>query len=464
MIKYVSLVFILSLSLLMGGCASKRYFKKALKYEQAGLYSNAADLYYSSLAANNNNIEARIGFQRTGQMVLEDRIKVFKSKYKSGTTKEAVYAFREADAYHKKAESVGVKLLLPQEQRVYYQEVEDKYLNNIYQDASKALELVQYGAAETLFAEILAINQTYKDSKSKWVIAKYEPIYQQGNNYLSAKQYRSAYYRFDEVVRGASAYKNSIEQRETALRNATLSIAIAPVGLSDKSDKSTGEQLKTMMANEINQIKAPFYKVIDDQSIRSVSYWRSVSSPELAVQLAKRQGSRFEAKAVFTMSIDRYNRTIAAATKTEKHGYVKRNTTVVDKATNTTSQKVVYDKVVYYEYTQESKVHFTLEYKLFRIDQNELAVSSRFGDEEISKVHYASFDGDDKALIAGYWVSKDKSSPDDKIYETGQAAKELQALLAAPKTMLSLTELENKLFARCVNQMATQIENYKPEN
>ena len=29
---------------------------------------------------------------------------------------------------------------------------------------SKALELVQYGAAETLFAEILAINQTYRNN------------------------------------------------------------------------------------------------------------------------------------------------------------------------------------------------------------------------------------------------------------------------------------------------------------
>ena len=107
------------------GCASKRYLKQAYKLDKAGLYSDAANLYYNSLQKNNKNIEAKLGLQRTGQMVLDDKAKDFKSKYENASAKDAVYAYRDADAYHKKVASLGVNLIFDDANQTYYKEVED---------------------------------------------------------------------------------------------------------------------------------------------------------------------------------------------------------------------------------------------------------------------------------------------------------------------------------------------------
>ena len=54
-------------------CASKKYAKRGAKYEQAGMFEQAADMYYQSLVAKPSNIDARIGLQRNGERVLDDK-------------------------------------------------------------------------------------------------------------------------------------------------------------------------------------------------------------------------------------------------------------------------------------------------------------------------------------------------------------------------------------------------------
>jgi hypothetical protein len=153
------IIFILTILLTLFGCASKRHVKKGLKLENTGLYMDAAQEYYRSLVANRNNIDAKLGLKRTGQLVLEDKIDQFKSQYQNGTPKDAVYAYRNAEEYYKKVKNVGVPLIFPEEQKSYYREVEDVYLNQVYVDASKALDLEEFGTAEKLFAEVLTFNK-----------------------------------------------------------------------------------------------------------------------------------------------------------------------------------------------------------------------------------------------------------------------------------------------------------------
>ncbi len=67
----------LLLAIVLSGCASKRFVKKGLEMENAGLYSDAANMYYNSLLKNINNVDAKLGLQRTGQLVLDDYIDEF---------------------------------------------------------------------------------------------------------------------------------------------------------------------------------------------------------------------------------------------------------------------------------------------------------------------------------------------------------------------------------------------------
>ena len=120
------LLLLVTVLLFFSSCSSRRNYNKAQKFDQAGLYTDAANLYYKSLVANKNNIDAKLRLQRTGQMVLEDKIEVFKTQYINGAVKEAVYAYRTAESYFKHLSALGVKLFLQDEQKVYYNEVKDK--------------------------------------------------------------------------------------------------------------------------------------------------------------------------------------------------------------------------------------------------------------------------------------------------------------------------------------------------
>ncbi len=190
------LVLLLSITLIFTACASKRYLKKGLELENSGLYSDAANQYYNSLLKNINNIDAKIGLQRTGQLVFDDYIEKFKNQYSNGTTKDAVYAFLNAENYYSKIKKVGLNLIFPEEQRSYYKEVEDVYLSSLYKDAIKALELEEFASSEKIFSEILSLNNNYKDAKSKWIIARYEPIYREGVQLMNSDMFRSSYFTF----------------------------------------------------------------------------------------------------------------------------------------------------------------------------------------------------------------------------------------------------------------------------
>ena len=83
--KYFFLLFLSSL--LLFGCASKRFGKKAKEFDSAGLYVDAARMYYESVLANGNNIESKLGLQRNGQLVLAEKLELFKTQYNNNAYK-----------------------------------------------------------------------------------------------------------------------------------------------------------------------------------------------------------------------------------------------------------------------------------------------------------------------------------------------------------------------------------------
>ncbi len=445
------------------GCTSKRYVNKAEKFDNAGLYTDAANMYYHSLTANKNNIEAKIGLQRTGQMVLEDKIKAFTNQYNTGTTKDAVYAFREAEAYYKKLSALGIQLELSEDQRAYYNEVEDIYLNKIYQDAVKALILEEFNNAEPLFREILSINAKYKDSKTKWTIAKYEPLYRIGTDHLTNKLFRMAYYDFKTIIDGTGGYKNSIELKNEALKNAIITIAIVPFSYSGTHQRDFASKLETKLVSNINNLKSPFYKVISNQVIRSAPIANYKGYPTKYIQWLKSLDAHIQAKAILTGSVIRVYSKTGSLQKTEKRGYIKRTVEVLNKSTNQKEKKTVYDKVIYYEYQQRNLVQFSLKYALTRMDNGEIVVSDLFTTENVDEIHYAKFAGDYKRLIPGYWKQIDKKSDTDKIYDERSSVNHLHNLFNNKKKIKSTYQIEAYLLNEAASSIANHIANYNPE-
>ncbi len=459
------ILLLLSLVLILAGCASKRFVKKGLLLENSGLYADAAEQYYNSLLKNINNIDAKLALQRTGQLVLEDKIENFKNQYQSSTAKDAVYAYRDADAYFKKLQKVGIKLLFPEEQTSYYKEVEDKYLNQIYSEASKALGLDQFSTSEKQFAEILTINPNYKDAKSKWTIAKYEPQYRKGNELMTNNMYRSAYFIFKKIIDETNTYENSLELMNTSLSQAKVTIYISPVNTNYSSYRTIAGQLNSHIVKGINSIKSPLYEVVGTGTTAS-----SNANPfSKAFKYDRTKGvvnslPKHNAKTVFSSYINKYYTNKGRLFKSEKHAYLKRTEEYIEKETRLRKTRVVYDKVKYYEYRLERKVRLNVGYEMKRTDRNELAVSNGFNKETIDAIHYAEFEGDYKNLVPGTWKYIDKDTEEDKIYDNSTAINRLRKVFEGRKTAKSVSELESTLMSACVSQIVKDIKNYQPEN
>ncbi|MBR8537754.1 hypothetical protein KDU71_19440 [Carboxylicivirga sediminis] len=455
---------ILLITVLFAGCASKRNYNKAQKFDEAGLYTDAAALYFKSLSANKNNIDAKLGLQRTGQLVLEDKIDAFKAQYNNGSAKEAVYAYREAESYFNQLSALGVKLIMSEEQKEYYLEVRDRYLDILYQKAMKALSLEEFSNAEAHFSEILGIDKNFKDAQTQWITAKYEPVYRHGNQLMETQQYRSAYADFNLINKATKGYKNSIDLQTQCLSEATVTIAILPVSYKYRSTRSYTTLMKEKIVAELSQIKSPFYQVISDEAITSIPGWNEAKDQTLALKYARQQGKYFEAKSILSARIDKYAKSTGQLKKFEKHGYLKNMVEVVNPETKTIELKAKYTKVKYYEYTQENTAAIALYYELNRVDRDEIAFADNFSGEKKDKVHYAKFDGDYKKLVAGTWKYIDKDSAEDQVYDSEDSNKRLHTLFKNKKELQSAAKLESQLLCECMQHVSNNIINYQPEN
>ena len=116
------ILFILTVILLVTGCASKRNTKKAIKFEQAGLYEDAANYYYIAVQKKASNVDAKLGLRKTGQQTLDRKLSDFSIAYKQADYKKAVYNYLECEKYYNKVKGVGVELNFPEYYKEYYEE------------------------------------------------------------------------------------------------------------------------------------------------------------------------------------------------------------------------------------------------------------------------------------------------------------------------------------------------------
>lgn len=459
------ILLVLVLGIMLAGCASNRYVKKAGLLENSGLYADAADNYFSSLQSNINNIDAKLGLQRTGQLVLDDKMDKFKTQYKNGVAKDAVYAYRAGEEYYKKLQGVGIKLLFPEEQASYYREVEDIYLNSLYQDASKALDLEQFSSAEAHFNEILSIDDNYKDAKSKWIVAKFEPMYRNGKELMGNGMYRSAYLEFKNIVDKVKVYQNSLDLMNESLAQAKLTIYVSSINTNFSSYKILAGQLTSKVAKGINGINLPLYEVVGTGAT-NISDENSASKAFLFDRTKGVVNSLPipNAKAVFNGEVQKYASTPGTLTKTENKGYIKRVEKYVDETTKLSKERTVYDKVVYNEYIMENRVSLSVAYSIKRTDKDEVPITDVFNQEKLDRLHYAEFKGDYKELVPGTWKYLSKDSDMDKVYDSASAIQSLRNLFESKKTIQSTTEMENALTDACAAQITEQVKKYQPEN
>ncbi len=454
--------FYVLLIIIIISCSSKRFVTKALKYDEAGMFQEAAALYLRSLIANTDNMDARMGLLRTGNMVLEEKLNNFSTFHRNNQHKEAVYAFHDAERYYKEVASVGVKLDFHEKYNVYYNESRDNYISHLYSEGTKALNIEAFNSAEPLFSEIISIDASYKDSRALWVKAKYEPIYREGYGMLQNGYYRKAYYIFDRILRDVGTYKESVSLKDQSLKGAIITIGILPFYVQEMSFKTTSDELRAKTINAVHQIKSPFYKLIHDPVINSISQTNRVKDHNTAMALIQENLSNISVQSVLYAKIIKYGEYTSPVSKAEKPCYIKK----VAEVTNEQGQKESrneYQKTSYLEYKQHSKAFITVEFSLVNLKSGEILVNDVFTLEESDNIDFAEYKGNFKELVPGEWKNLNQKEESDKVFDDIRNVNLLQQKFSAKKEIRSGKELTGLIIQNASGRIAAKIEQYNPE-
>ncbi|MEA2105492.1 MAG: hypothetical protein U9P82_02065 [Bacteroidota bacterium] len=447
-------LLLLSAILVIAGCASKRYTKKAVKFEEAGLYEDAAEYYYQAVKKKDSNVDAKLGLRKTGQITLDRKLADFTQAYKQTDYKKAVYNYLEAEKYYNKIKLVNVDLDFPDYYKEYYEEAKGDYLNKKYADGVDKLNREDFSAALTVLEEIRTIDDNYKDVNDLYIIAKYEPMYRDANQYLENGIYRKAYYTFETIINGAGNYKQSVALKNEAQEKGTITVLVSDISYASFKYRAVSNKLTSEIKSELSRLNNPFLEIIEPSSLDINLY----ENGQMNMQAANLTGIN----AVLTGVVNNYTAINGGTIKEEKKGYIK-EVTKTKNAEGKEIEKVKYYKTSYYEYKQNNKATLSMSFKLISTEDNTVLASDVFNKANSDDMHYAEYKGDKNKLIPGYWRYKDRGSKEDIQHDNKNDINKLQNLLKADKNIKSAQELLNELMDQSVKNVTNTIDKYNPE-
>lgn len=441
------------------GCVSKRMAKRGLKFEQAGMYEMAAEMFYQSMVANPKNVDAAVGLKKNGQRLLDEKSLQVHKAYFNGNDKETVYNFIDAQAYHEKVAKTGITLNLSETTKGYYEEAKPRYLESLYTDARILLDEEKFRESEAKFAEIKKIDPSFQGIDEHMKVARAEPIYREGLQFLESGFYRKAYNNFNNIITNHGVYKDSRDLRDDALSKALITISIGQI--ENRTRHQDANLLVESSVNaSLNDLKNPFIQIVDtrrtdqfiDQQVRAIS-----RGTEMQV------GQILAAKAILSGAVLRFSRGEGSSTTKEKRGYIREVVTVKDKESGQERKENRYHKVTYTEVFSSNNMNISFQYQLSSTETGAVLVSDALNLSQSDRVNYATFSGDKSKLVPGHWEYSDKDSPKDRIDDNQYALRDLQNLLGARQNLRSLDELQAEVLVDIGKRVAAKINLYNPE-
>jgi tetratricopeptide (TPR) repeat protein len=216
------------LALILSGCAVKKMGKQAFELEKAGMFKEAAELYYRAALRKPNNVDFKTGLRRASMMYVEDVSQSLNNSFSRGEYQKVVYDFHELDAFVNRISRTGVDVQIDPSTRRIYDNAQGQYLDTRYDEGMRFLGEERYDEAKTVFSEIFKINPDFKDTRKNLNIATLEPIYQSGTAFFSQRNYMSAYNEWKKVATADPNYKDARQRMQQALgeryREGTISL------------------------------------------------------------------------------------------------------------------------------------------------------------------------------------------------------------------------------------------------
>jgi hypothetical protein len=443
------LLIIAVLGILLSGCTtSKSLSKKAVKLEEAGLYSDAALFYYNSLLKNRNNVDARIGLTKMGQRMLNNKIDEFTKTKALGDNKEAVYAFLDAMAYHDKVERLGIELEYPRYIEEDYDDVKAAYVKELYDESNELMADKKFNQATLKLKEIERLEPGYKDIAALKNTAVNEPLYIRAVEHFDAGRYRLAYYEFDEVYRVDPNYKDAAILRDECLDLGKFPVAIGEITNSTKNSE-VDNKLSAFIITELSSINDPFLRIVERDNLELILEEQRMSLSGIVDEsTAVEVGNLLGAKAIITGKVISYNERRGRLKVSERRGYEGYRVKLYNKEQDKHYYQTRYKPVTYKEYYNANEVSISFQYKAISLETGEVLFSD-IAEKKISDdVYYASYDGEAVNLYP---------SNDDGVITSRIEKNRLLALLRSDRSLSTVDELSNRAYSSIASDLSSEI-------
>lgn len=450
---------VLAVALISFGCASKRHAKQGLKFEEAGMYEQAAESFYSSLIADPKNIDAAVGLKKNGQRLLDEKMLAVHKAYTTGDDKETVYKYLNAKAYSDKVTAAGVSLPLTERTEGFYKEAKPRYVAARYNEARLLLDEEKFGQANEIFSEVKKLEPSYQDIDEQIKISVCEPIYREGSQLLLNAFNRKAYEKFNSIITVYGTYKDAKDLRDEALNKGMITIAISPFANSS-SRKDASQIFEGKISSALASLNNPFIRVVDIKNSKTF-----VAEQHRAINTGSKIeiGKMLAAKAILTGTVLKYDATEGKTLQEEKRGFIKEVITHKNKETGEETFETRYHKVTYNVVRKENRASIGFRYQLSSSETSSVLVADAMEQTATDVVNFATYQGNSNNLVPGYWEYSNKNSPKDKVSDSKVEIDNLQQLLKAKQTIKTVDALEAEIIDSFIKKVATKINSYNPE-
>jgi len=461
---FTTSILLLSALLFVACSGSKSFYKKGKNLEKNGLTTEAANFYIEALKRKRTNDDAIIALKSLGQKVLDEKYSFFYKYYSDERPKDAVYAYLDAEEFKNKVSAVGVVLSSSPYYRDYYIEARDAYVAELYTKAASHLENESFKDAELILNEIKVLDPSYKDVGALSDFAFIEPKYRQGLRAYDSDEYRKAYGLFKEInSRVQNGYKESIAYMQLALESAQYTIGILP--LENKSGISNFESgISGAILTAIKDLNDPFIKLVDrtqQSKLMEEQYYNMTGAVD--PNSVRETGTMLGTKAILVGKVLSASKNVGSLKKHSRTGWLGKEVAYVDPTSGAKKTRIVYNKAYYYEYEQESTVSCTFQFQLLSTATGEVLISDVIEISERDVINYATFNGDSRLLIAGYWKNQYRNDPSDRQFNSSQQKRELDNLLRSRREITPVEKLTTTTYSRVGNKVAKSIGLYNPE-
>lgn len=401
LIRHITIVFSTALLLVsLSACnGSKALTKKGNKLNEAGMYTEAANMFYVALRKKSTNVDAKIGMKSTGQYVLNNYLDKFASARGMGQKKDAVYRFLEAEDYYKKIKGVGVELNFADFYRQDYLQVRNDYLQSLYEEGSSLMEEAKFDQAHSVFDEISKLDPDFKDAGELKDIAYLEPLYAKGVQSLENQRHREALNYFEDVIAKDPNYKEVNQKIAEALDGGQFSVAVMPF-VNATSEAGLDAKLSAYALEALSSVNDPFLKVVDRDNLQQIlDEQRLGLSGVIDENTAVTVGELMGAEAIVTGTVLNYQISRGKISSYDREGFesykVKKYNAEQDKYFYETK----YKKTSYKEYYGENKAVLSFQFKMISLATGEVILTKIIEKEEKDQVNYAIYEGDQSNLF-----------------------------------------------------------------